>query len=131
MNIRRLRKLAKFVRTNPSRYDQNQWCGTKACLAGHAAILAGIKDAEIFNGARSEGRRLSSGTLIDTKAAIWLGINDAEADRLFDTVSSVPMSRDAWPQRFCERYRRARTAKTRAKVAADRIEHFINTGGCE
>jgi hypothetical protein len=44
-------------------------------------------------------------------------------DELFDVCG--------WPTKFADAYEKARSQKARAKIAADRIEHFIATKGAE
>lgn len=41
INVPHLRKTLEHVTDHPEEYDQETWCGTKACIAGHAAVLGG------------------------------------------------------------------------------------------
>lgn len=99
MNIENLRKLRTRLRSrkNPVGFDMAQWfdhngikkeslavilqivdehaCGTVACLAGHAAILAAQKGA-------TRPLDCSHGEIFHT-AAEFLGLTELEADNLF------------------------------------------------
>ncbi len=77
MNAENLRTLAHELRADPESYDQSTWgyeteCGTVACVAGHAAKLAGLP----------LNRR---GSLIAKAAREWLGIDSAAASTLFNS----------------------------------------------
>jgi hypothetical protein len=135
MNVRRLRRLARFVQKNAERYDQGEWCGTKACLAGHAAFLAGIKEEKIFNSRLFSSPFIKQQGFIEDIASRWLGLTSVQASLLFDGLTppdNFPLfDRDLWPRKFADRYRKAKTDRARARVAADRIEHFIKSKGKE
>lgn len=92
-------------------------CGTAACIAGWTEALALktrpsklVGTYPYFGSEDAAGRRL--------------GLDDWYAGhRLFRTAS--------WPEKFQRAWDAAKTHKARAKVAADRIEHFIKTNGEE
>jgi len=59
MNEQLMREVASYIEKHPSNYDQNMWiennedCGTTACIAGWAMILSGkyvVGPAAIFPG---------------------------------------------------------------------------------
>jgi hypothetical protein len=135
MNIQRLRKLAKYILAYPSKYDQNSFCGTQACLAGHAAILAGIPVSEIINDSYSYSTILNE-FIIKEKAQKYLQLTKEQGERLFSPTFPPDeleffFPEESWPEKFNNRYEKAKTPRTRAKIAAQRIEHFIQTKGRE
>jgi len=124
MNVKLLRKVAKFILAKPKRFDMANFgyrlpkknggpeCGTVACIAGWAVILSqGIPQ-------RADVPMPSIGRL---EGMVALGISDEQAQRLFYT--------EPWPKQFAE-YDRDQTLKA-ARIAVKRIEHFIRTKGKE
>lgn len=41
-----LRRVRDRILANPKKYDQDRWCGTECCIAGHIAVEAGAKLAK-------------------------------------------------------------------------------------
>ena len=132
MNIKLLRRVADAIKKEPLAFNMDTYtrltsespCGATGCIAGMACFLSdpvlffmdaiGIKQVDI----KGEALR-------------FLGLNEQQGERLFYLDASQSSSEDMWPTRFCASYDRARSAKAKAKVAADRIEHFIKTKGRE
>jgi hypothetical protein len=140
--IQRLRAVAAHILEEPKRLDMLEWgvthpsylkpsetpaCNTVGCIAGWTIFLnkpevvdqmkAAFEDAPEFIYNYCE-------TLSPSQdAAKLLKLNAEQRQRLFFTSD--------WPLPFRLAYKRARTAKGRAKVTADRIEHFIKTEGAE
>jgi len=56
-------------------------------------------------------------------AADALGVDDTQAIRLFLLAH--------WPDRYRDAFQKSKTLKGRARIAANRIEHFIRTKGEE
>jgi hypothetical protein len=133
MNVRLLRKVKAHILEEPRRFAMGTWlkkyipgtlidepdsetlemrrvpaCGTVGCIAGWTVDLTGGK---------------SSRASFDGAARRRLGISPTKSTRLFYTYS--------WPLKFSERYQNAKTKLARAKIAAERIEHFISTKGAE
>lgn len=112
-----LKDVVKAIREEPLRYDQNEWiqfrsedqigpqCGTVCCVAGWVCVLTRPKSDRT-------GRSVLRADVSD-KAKEVLGINDVEADRLFDGS----------PKEVCE----AGTPGSRAYMEAGvrHIERFM------
>lgn len=120
MKIRALRKIQEQILAEPtSLYMQDYFCGTAACIAGHAVLNAGWKP------------HTSTGTCAKDNEihCVWdvarevLDLTERQAERLFITLG--------WPENFDERYCSAKTAEVRAKVAAERIDVFIDSKGAK
>lgn len=122
MNIRRLRALQRMVLKYADHYDQNDWggagyfddrgvpqCGSLHCLGGLAEGRWG--NTEDFFGSAQPA----------------LGLTLSEADRLFSGVPPTP-DKEHWGG-YAAAYRKAKTARGRARVAFRRIERFIQSGG--
>lgn len=132
MNIPLLRKIQKAIREEPRRFDMRDWvmlsdkspCGTSACIAGHAAMIALKKPPE-------KSLALAAGRLLDKHnndndyyiaqiAKDLLLLSSGQANRLF--------FRSEWPAKF---QKLTKTPKARAQQAIARINHFIKTKGKE
>lgn len=158
MNIKLLKRIAKTITQRPEQFDMEYWfrfdkdipnCHTAACIAGWAVTLGttkakaklmpfkaarlfvpvfGTKHINGFAVSRYDQSSASEGTIIE-KAMFLLGINEAQANRLF--------YRDRWPQEYKDAFGEAvdglayLNMATAAKVASKRIAHFIKTDGEE
>lgn len=134
MNTRLLRKVQRHILEEPKRYDQDRWlirgdeatihlepndvpaCKTVGCIAGWVCVLGKSIPKLAYN----------SGI----RAKKLLGLTTGQADRLFAPILYADANH-CWPEKFETKYRKANTAKKRAKVAAARIDHFIKTKGAE
>ncbi len=137
LNVKLLRKVKKHILAEPKRFvmwalvqrkDETQLqfmsdglgdafvdfapCGTAACIAGWTVLLEdGMKT-------KKKDSRIWS------RAAKLLGLDDRwrkgeapQTSKLFETGE--------WPKKLEARYNRAKTQKTRVKIAAERIDQFI------
>lgn len=117
---------------NPRDYDQDSWCGTAACVAGHAVAKLGSPEEQAkfraaekeYLGATKEDRyaRWSAtvleehlGAPIEVVAAGILGLEEEESDILFACG-------EQWP----ERYRDPDFDEPTAKTAAQRLRDLVN-----
>ena len=102
-------------------------CGTAYCIGGYALLMAGyktktVKDQKYLDWLAPDGRQLSWSD--DGPNSIWgsaqkiLGLTEEQANRLFID--------DLWPDEFNDQWQ-----LNDPKVAADRIQHFIDTRGRE
>lgn len=122
MNVKLLRKIAKVIQERPREFDM-RWlhvknnalgwdepaemdCGTAHCICGWAAVIKNNPNLQ--------------NNVIGYEA---FGILPAQANRLFFV--------GGWPSALRERYKKAKLDRTRARIAAARIEHFIATEGRE
>ena len=99
----------------PKRYPP---CGTVACIAGWANILTNARDVADIDRANKK-----------------LGLPDdwGMEETYFGGVARRWLEHplfwhDRWPEPFRTAFLRAKTAKQRAKIASERIEHLIETG---
>jgi hypothetical protein len=115
MNTELLLKVKERILAHPKALEMATWgiavpesthCGTLACIAGHAVHIA--------TGRVELGRRA------ERTAKELLGISPDQAFRLFFV--------DEWPPNFFNSYANTKDKVKAAKVAADRIDHFIATG---
>lgn len=125
MNVKLLRKVAKHILAEPKRFFMDNAvetgkpgdkvaldgemrslpkCGTAACIAGWACILSRVPIDDV---SMSNAERL-------------LKISSMQSSDLFLA--------DYWPSPFYGKWREAKTLRSRARIAANRIEHFIKTG---
>lgn len=114
--------MGTFV-TNDDTHIQHPPCGTVACIAGWAVIEH--DRARGKSGSIRVTQKYADGVLsFGAKAAEVLGLDEQQAGRLFYTGN--------WPERFYDEYYEfAPGSLGRAKVAAERLDHFIATGGEE
>jgi len=122
MNVKLLRRIQKAISKEPEKYDQDAWCGSECCLAGHAVILSG--HAEISNDS-------CEGVMVRLSYGKEVHIQDFAAEELELTEDQSCKLFDVWPREFREAYDGALTDKGRARVAVRRIDHFIKTKGAE
>lgn len=132
MNTALLRRVKATILEEPGRLnmeipflpDSSVPCGTAACIAGWTVILARRRGREPFSTTCKRLDRSCEGRHhwleIEPKARELLGITQEQSSTLFHS--------DDWPYPFSQRYGNALTDGQRAKVAAQRIEHFIKTG---
>lgn len=134
LNVRLLRKIQRHILEEPRRFAMSisalhgepgtaldnycfsdgdepgtfPACGTVGCLAGWANILTGARKGNEDSIAR---------------AAKQIGVKSTpswEDHPLFFAPN--------WPAPFARKYRKAKTPKTRAKIASARIEYLIKEG---
>ena len=139
MNIELLRAVKRIILERPSQFNMDWWfssadstgmpaggCGTAACIGGWAYVLTkrpkskslkGLLDASIYSSIYRNNTVMNNG---DFK--LLLGLTLEQSERLFAETE--------WPKRFRSRCVPG-DARKNAKLAADRIEHFIKTKGRE
>lgn len=161
INVKQLQQTAKDILTHPAQFCIDQWfvepgddawydiadtdaclttlnptknCGTAACINGWV-LARNAKKAislvkkyensfEPYKTQEYEPREYDTYLSAEAKAGqSLLGLTDGQTHRLFFLEN--------WPEKFQTRYHKAATNRTRAKVAYDRILHFINTLGYE
>ncbi len=137
LNVKLLRKVKAQILKEPAQFAMTKWftrdiaqanefaevldirrrvipnCGTAACIAGWAVAIHKESNPELV--ARSYYMPYDANDALD--------LDDDNSHLLYHVAR--------WPRKFLERWRRARSMAARARVAADRIEHFIATGGAE
>ncbi|HEY0004402.1 MAG TPA: hypothetical protein VGB17_06295 [Pyrinomonadaceae bacterium] len=138
MKTRLLKKIQQAILEHPAHFDMDEWgaryklenlvhdeppesnCNTTACIAGWACVLTNSHPT-------FEWKELPGfGLCVDDHehhTGSLLGLNQKQVDRLFYTCF--------WPKRFEARYERAKKNTTKARIAAERIDHFIATKGAE
>lgn len=125
-NLKLLARVRDHILEEPRRYNQGVFgqesgeapCGTRACIAGWAALLGGAATlAELAEGTAE----------IRDKAQALLGLDAGEADILFhgDPACSCGLN---WPTPYARRHAKAKTPRGRARAAADYIDFIIRTG---
>lgn len=127
MNVKLLLKVKAAILKEPRKFRMETFfspsskspCGTTACIAGHALVI-GRKWKSLKSGLRMVTRSDKGNLFFHQQGAADLGISIMEAHALFYATS--------WPQPFRDQYYEAVTKRQEAKVAARRIQHFIDTG---
>lgn len=107
MNTKLLKQVANRIVRYPEKYDQNSFCGTSYCIAGHACV---IKDGSLPI------------AFVDSVAVDYLELSDDQAALLF----CLP---EDWSKSFRTQYAKAKSAKGRARVGYRRIMAFIKSKG--
>lgn len=137
MNIPLLKRVKAAILKHPDQFEMAWWfddvlhlgglqepvpaggCGTAACIGGWVCHLSS-RHQQIKTTSRQYRHSSSS---VYARARSLLAINDDQAERLFGDSN--------WPEPYRTRYDNSKTALTRAKVAARRIDHFVKTKGKE
>ena len=135
MNVQLLEQVRDHIVEEPRRLDMGHWlresdeddsnapaCGTTGCIAGWAVTIA--KFGTDPKAARSawEGEQIALISVAEEE----LQISDAEAEKLFYVTY--------WPRLLKEGYFDAEHRvdhQAMAQITAERIDHFIGTGGLE
>lgn len=110
MNVKLLKQVRDFIGTHPEQFNQENWCGSACCVAGHAVKLAG---------------GIPHTHNADTVAQELLKLSDDQAARLFNATwyriagGKFTVNHDTMSPEEC------------SKRAVKRINHFIKTGGAE
>ena len=147
MNVKLLRKVQKHILAVPERLDMDLICdkvnpedngappcGAVGCIAGWAHMLTMDK----FPVTENEFEQADNDAWKEGQKKLELDLREAE--RLFTEPKFYGLStldeedvnyQETWPANFAKRYLNAKTAKGRAKVTSDRIDHFIKTKGRE
>lgn len=139
LNVKLLRKIQAHITEEPRRFfmdeciikastpeewvnaAEDHWdasktmppCGTAACISGWTNILTRAKSLDQY---QDFDRAIASlGIVKSSDFHDWTG-----ADYLFLA--------ECWPKQFSSRYKKAKTPKTRAKIACERINYLIATG---
>jgi len=146
--IRLLRRVQEHILSDPRRFNMDYWkrhvslariaagedcifgiesakdvppCGTIACIAGWTALLG-----------TPPGNRPLLWSKVRTCATELLGLKPLLDERGFSYGSDYRLFfEENWPERFYHRFRLATSRRQRARIAAQRIDHFIKTGGAE
>lgn len=134
MNVKLLRKIQKHILEKPRRfimatffvrkYGQQKTfisdgaaqrpvkfenCGTAACIGGWAVFL--------HDGLKTDPENIRA------RAIKLIGLKSPMGDELFEVGH--------WPAKFRDAYYIAKSQRSRARIAAQRIDHFIATKGAE
>lgn len=121
VNERLLRQVQQQILAEPASLHMGTFdCGTAACIAGHALRLSGNPVVNPHEPALHQ--RVRGYAHPWDVAREVLALTEDEAQRLFDA--------DSWPQPFRIHFAEE-TVQQRAWWAAERIRHFIQTGGAE
>jgi hypothetical protein len=115
--VKKLRWLQKQLTKYPHRYDQEEWCGTRACLAGFCLPRA-LRERRVtltYDAMHALGVNRGYSLL----AAKWLGL---------DSQDAAPLFRATWDPPFGALMSAAKSDAARARIAVRRIDHFIKTG---
>lgn len=138
MNVELLRKVQAEILKEPRRFRMDKWvnldavgvgdsdppCGTAACIGGYAVILAqGEVDHVEDWKKRAEDLWGHGGSFAGVTARQQLELTSQEAERLFYI--------NGWPDEYANQYVGTINPAKRARIACDRIDHFIKTEGRE
>jgi hypothetical protein len=131
VNIQALKRVAQYILDEPQGFLMEEWCavsedspcGTNSCIGGTAAML---------DNPRQYMRWLKDQSQDEVRFAAThaLGLTESQAGRLF-YLKDWSDDEQGWPASFSNRYNRATTPKARARIAFERIHHFIKTKGKE
>jgi hypothetical protein len=135
-NIRLLRRIQRAILNKSNQFqmsslfsayldncDRAGGCGTAGCIAGWALHLTS-RNQRLD---KTSVSRKGVNTLI-REAGNLLGIPTVNQITAWSQMKHPLFFAEEWPEPFATRYSNARTAKTMARIAASRIEHFIKTG---
>lgn len=132
MNVELLETIKARILAEPDAFRMDQWtCGTAHCIAGWALKLSGV---DLTNPGGFPWEQLTVGGEEPSAAAAKVLDLSTEEDAEWDTQPSEAgrlFHVSSWPSAFEDRYCDAEERAARAQIAAERIDHFIATGGAE
>lgn len=125
MNTKELLKVKEQILSKPKSIDMRSFfCGTAACIAGHVCL--------------NDGWRHSGGYLVIKRGVCAPGESERDVAEVAKNILKLDRHQEDrlfylsdWPKALSQRYTKALTAKTRAKVTAERIDLFIKSKGNE
>jgi hypothetical protein len=136
---RKLRVIRDQIIATPKKFNMSSWalkgeCGTTCCIAGYAAVNAGVspkalmlRDGELYPGdvptsIRGKVFRQGKDIVVDAGdvAVVALGLDPLHHDQLFYD--------ERWPVEYRDAFAAAGSPEAQALIAAARIEHYIATG---
>lgn len=135
MNIPLLEQAKNAILDEPSRLGMAEYfapsstspCGTTACIAGHVIMVDRLReDKKTFrNKKHIKSIKWFSeyGMTSGRHAKDLLDLTEGERFKLFHVVN--------WPEQYRVKYENARSAESRARITAKRIDCFIATDGRE
>jgi hypothetical protein len=118
-----LEEVKRRIVSNPFNYNQNTFCGTVCCVAGHIDCV--VNGAEVHNARPAR----SSFRVVDNEATAALG--EASSPWLFGQVRDALEEDDAeddpdyWPLDLSIKYVDADGAEERAAVACEAIDRYL------
>lgn len=145
--VKLLRQVQEMLRANPEGYDQESWCNTACCIAGHVCLAAGAVPLEgddsvlTYKDENYTWARVGwlaqhlMGLGLDYADVFHLSLFAAPEDQ-YDAYGDLAIQTIDWPQPFKQEWENAFMAviapEQRQVVLVDiairRIDHFIETG---
>ena len=123
MNVKLLRRVKKHILEEPRRFAMGTWQSYGEPKTEAAIGLSW----NARNPYENEQKFPECGTI----ACIGGWAEYFEHNSQIREWGGKLISASLWPDKFYTRYAKAKTARTRAKIAAERIDHFIATKGAE
>lgn len=131
LNTELLKAIREKIATVPQAYDQGTYarasdvapCGTAACIAGWACVLSGAMSTDGLRKAEEEGEQ----EMIHETAQTALGLNNGDAERLFDGNPSDEYEGYGWPEPFKGQWLNW-PPSDRPQIAVAYLTRIIETG---
>lgn len=134
--VKILRRVKAHILAEPRRLEMNDYasktdaapCGTAGCIAGWTCLLeSNMETVKAWNARAPEDAWVPTPDWHE-EASRLLGLTEEKADKLFMPWELEYEEDASWPKEFQRRYDKCKTKVGKAKVTAERIEHFIKTG---
>ena len=128
-----LEEVKRRIVADPGKYDQNTYCGTSCCIAGHIDVILNGSEKHISRG-------INTGDAIDQIASIalealgepediWLFAQPMDVTDGSDDWDNEEISTDCWPVDLSQEYEDATSAAERAAVACKAIDRYMQDRG--
>jgi len=126
-----LEQVKARIIAHPETYNQNSFCGTECCIAGHIDVI--INGLEAHNARGSDGswmkmvediEQVALEAIKEPSPKTWL-FGQAEPDEE-DNYEDDP---DYWPLDLSQEYYEAETTLERSKVACKAIDRYLEERG--
>jgi len=126
-----MEEVKRRLMLDPDRYDQNIFCGSPCCIAGHIDTLVNGLNAHLGH---ATGETITAACIALNEASpIWLfgaTLDNEMCEKLLEhgeaTVAPDP---DSWPADLSLRYLDAQFPAEQAAVACDAIDRWLAEKG--
>lgn len=121
-----LEEVKRRITADPGAYNQNTYCGTACCIAGHIDVILNGPEKHVSRGINTQDAitQISDIALeaLGEPEDIWLF---AQTNDDPDEWDDEDLSTDCWPSDLSVEYVQARNAAERAAVGCKAIDRYL------
>lgn len=127
MTVRELLEEVKVrITADPSKYNQNTYCDTACCIAGHIDVILNGPEKHVSRGIKTQEAIMQISDIaleaLGEPEDIWLFAQPRSLSEEDDDEEDDP---DLWPRDLSVEYENATTAAGRAAVGCKAIDRYL------